>query len=487
MGVLMDITTFLRLIVPDTGIKFAARIRPRVGKKDATILYPVGDHDDLKDKLLELDASYPTENVYYAMASYKEAQFKTVKTKDGKDFEFATGRTQENAKHLQATWFDMDVGKLDEDGNVREDCYTTQREAAAALANYCEKTGVPTPLVITSGYGLHCYWPFTDHIEVAEWKALVKLQRAAWQHLGMKVDAACDQDYARVLRAPGTHNKKPGKEPKLVRVLKEQAAILPAMELKRILSGYVGRNNLTIQTKDDTPEWAKGTGNLGGLTEMEFPDSYAAIAVNHCQQMQDFQATGGSSEPVWWANIGLFKHFKDGSTYAHQWGAKHDDYSEEETDQKLEQWGAGPTTCEKFKALNPSMCDGCKKTCKSPVQLGLDETVVAPNLKEIAEEAAAVSESAVLAAAVDSGFSDDGLPLGWPERYGYDKAHNQVTVKVKDAEGVWQQVPIANCLFYPVEQSVGKTVLTFSKCTCGFAGRFGSLSCQPSTPLTRGV
>lgn len=452
----MDLTTFLRMIVPATGIKFAQRIRPRAGKRDATILYPVGDHDDLRDKLLELDHSYPAENVYYAMASYKETQFKTVKTKDGKDFEFATGRTQDNALHVKALWFDMDVGKLDDDGELRDDCYATQRDAAAALANYCEKTGMPTPLLVTSGYGLHCYWPFTNEVQAYEWKAIAKIQRAAWQHLGMKVDSACDLDCARVLRAPGTHNKKPGKEPKLVRVLKETSP-LPAGEYKRILKGYVERNHLSAMIKADVPEWAKGAGNLFGVQEREFPDSFAAIAVDHCQQLQEFRKTGGTCEPIWYRHLGLMRFFKDGDRYAHEWSAKYAGYDEDETQFKYESWGIDkPPTCAWFRENGGTACEGCKRTCTAPTQLGLDESVTPPNLNEIAEEAAHVVEDSAITAATDSGFSDDGLPLGWPERYGYDSTAGQVTVKVKDADGLWQQLPIANCLFYPVEQIRGE-------------------------------
>ena len=444
----MDTTTFLNMILPSSGIYFAQRIHSRPGKKDATILYPQSDIADLADKLLALDEQFPADNIYYAMASYKEAQYKTTKTKDGRDFQYVVGRTQENALHVKSLWLDLDVGK--------EGGYPTQKDAYIDLCRYVSVTGLPSPLVVSSGYGLHVYWPFTDEVSASEWETIAKLQRAAWKHLGMKADPACDQDCARVLRAPGCTNKKSGKETRLVRVLK-MASATPAQELRRILRGYIESNDLNVLIKPEVPEWAKTlTGNLDDAVT-EYPDSYARIAVHHCRQIQEFSKTGGTSETFWWACIGLMKHFKDGEHYAHEWGKNYDGYTPEETDAKLEAWEAGPTTCGKFKDLNIEGCKGCKQNCRSPIQLGYDETVEKPNLLEIAAQAD--DKATAMAHAIsDSGAAslDDGLPVGWPDRYGYDKKNDCVTVKVQDANGVWQQLKIATPLYYPVEQIISE-------------------------------
>ena len=155
----MDTRTFLKAILPERGIKFVQRIRPRPGKKDATILYPVADYEEAAAKSHELDIQYANDNIYYAMASYKEAKSKTVQTKDGKDFTYVVGRTQENALAVKSLWFDLDVGK--------PGAYSTQREAAAGVLKYALATGLPTPVILSSGYGVHCYWVFTEEIDAA--------------------------------------------------------------------------------------------------------------------------------------------------------------------------------------------------------------------------------------------------------------------------------------------------------------------------------
>ena len=47
---------------------------------------------------------------------------------------------------------------------------------------YLAATGLPTPLRVSSGYGLHCYWVFTEAVDGDTWMGIARLQRAAWQH-----------------------------------------------------------------------------------------------------------------------------------------------------------------------------------------------------------------------------------------------------------------------------------------------------------------
>ena len=67
--------------------------------------------DELACKLLELDEKHEQDNIFYAMASYKEVQTKTMKMKDGRGFTYVVGRTQDNAAFVKSLWMDLDVGK----------------------------------------------------------------------------------------------------------------------------------------------------------------------------------------------------------------------------------------------------------------------------------------------------------------------------------------------------------------------------------------
>jgi len=439
----MDTKQFLEMILPSRGVIFVQRIKPRPGhpKGDATVLYPVADADDAADKALELDRA-DNSNIYFAMATYSEVQTRTTPT----GFTYAVGRTQDNAHQVRCLWQDIDV-KPDKPG-----VYQTRDEAKAGLKQYLQAVGLPVPLTVSSGYGYHCYWLFDEAIAADEWEAIAKYQRAAWKHLGVKFDSAADQDVARVLRVPGTFNKKPGKEPQPVRVISQNPpTLLPAMEYKRRLKRYCLEHNLLDQIQPNIPAQQRptGTGNLTGLLP-EYPDSFAAIAVRHCHQLQNFSQTGGASEPLWYANLGVLKHCKDGEHYAHLWSSEHEDYDRADTQNKLDQWSAGPTTCERFRTLDETGCAGCKHTCRSPVQLGQDATVEPPpppappppsgeNDQSSSTEATPVEPAA------------DTLHTCWPSAYGFgfNQATETITRKVEE-DGVWKTVNVAHPLFYPI-------------------------------------
>lgn len=440
----MDTTTFLRTILPTSGVLFIAKIKRRAAQHDQTIHYPVADADEAAVKALELDEEFPQDNVYFAMASYKEVIYRTSAKSD---FTYAAGRTQSNALHVKCLWQDWDVGK-DNDANS----YPDRNAAVAALRVYQQAVGLPAPLIVSSGYGLHTYWVFSEAVTAKEWEGIAGMQRIIMRHLQVKFDPSRDKDCASILRPVGCHNRKPDEEDRLVHVMREGAAPMPAMEYKRRLQKYITDNNLTALVSGpmgDVPEWASATGNITDMAQ-SYPDSFAEIAVEHCQQLQDFRSTGGTSEPLWYAHIGLMKHFKDGERFAHEWGAKYDGYDAAETDAKLSQWAVGPTTCARMKELNAEGCKGCKRTCATPLQLGYREEVAAehiPNVDDIAV-AAPIHADAVARKSQET----EGMPFGWPDRFGYNRATDRITARVKDADGVWQQVGIATPLFYPIEQ-----------------------------------
>lgn len=444
----MDTTTFLKTILPESGVKYLMRLVPRP-TKDVSIHTTVATAEEAAEVLRAWDARYPEQNVYYAMASYKETLYKTAKRKsDGAEFEYVVGRTQANALHVKSLWQDWDVGKANEANS-----YATREDALQAIKQYLHATGLPAPIVVSSGYGIHTYWVFTEEITASEWESVACLQRTIMRHLGIKFDPMRDKDCASVLRAPGTLNKKPGQAPRMVKVARAEVNALPAQEYKRRLQKYIDAHDLTTQVSvnraPDTPDWAKGGGNLSDM-KVEYPDSFAEVAVEHCSQMREFRETGGTSEPVWYMHIGLMKHFKDGERFAHEWGANYDGYSAEETDAKLAQWAVGPTTCAEFKNKHPDGCRGCKQQCRSPIQLGHKEDIAPehlPNVERVAETAAQIAKQVI-----EKVQNADGLPFGWPDRFGYNRSTDRITAKVQDPNGVWQDVGIATPLFYPIEQ-----------------------------------
>ena len=436
----MDTRTFLEFVLPSNGVKYVAQYRRKLDHpKGGVFLHKAfQDLDLMSDAILDLDRS-TNDNVYFAMASYKEVRFKTV-TRHDKEFTFVVGRTQDNASRVKCLWQDWDVGKANDAAS-----YATREEALAGLKTYLAATRLPIPLIVSSGYGLHTYWVFSEDVAVAEWESIARYQRVIMRHLGVKFDPSRDRDCASVLRPVGTRNKKPGSEPRMVKTIREPGDILPAAEYKRLLRGYVEAHGLTETLGVELPSFLKGGGNLLGVP-VEYPPSHAANVVKFCAQLREFSITGGSSEPLWYANLGVLKHCVDGAEKAHEWSAKHAEYDEALTQQKFDQWSAGPTTCERFREINPEGCDKCPHTCKSPVQLGITDELPKPDRVAVEQDQSSVADSPE---PVEE--RDDGLPPCWPERYGYDRATECITTVMLNAKGVPELVRVATPLFYPVQ------------------------------------
>ena len=438
----MDTRTFLETILPRSGFIYIARIRKAKGdgRKDQTIHTVAPDAEEAATQLLDWDRKYPDQNIYYAMASYHEVKHKTKTLDDGREFTYVVGRRQDNVKLVKSIWLDLDVGK--------EGCYASRQDALVGLQAYYRAVGLPAPLIVSSGYGLHCYWVFTDAVSGQAWDEIARYQRAAWRHLGLLADPACDQDAARILRAPGTRNKRNPDDPKLVKVVQPKVNALPAPEVKRRLRKYVDDNNLSAHVVvDDRPDWLKG-GVTGNITDakVEYPDSFAAHAVAHCGQLRMFRETGmAHSEPVWYATLGVMKHFKDGVDLAHEWSAHDPTYDVDVTQSKLDQWSTGPTTCARFKQINPDGCEACTHSCRTPVQLGYTGEIAAP--VPIVE--APVTEQA---SEPEEDTAEGSGVFAWPPGYGFNETTAFITTRRQNADGVWEDLPLATPLFYPVEQ-----------------------------------
>jgi putative DNA primase/helicase len=114
----------------------------------------------------------------------------------------ATKRSGDNAVALKSAWLDLDV---------KDKGYADLQEAAAAIRPFLAATGLPEPSVLVcSGGGLHVYFSFLEPIKPERWQPLADALVAAANEHGLRLDAGCTIDRARILRVPGTTNWKTG-------------------------------------------------------------------------------------------------------------------------------------------------------------------------------------------------------------------------------------------------------------------------------------
>jgi hypothetical protein len=432
----MNTRDFLSLILPESGIKYLAESRffttDTGEQKHYFKHFPYEDLDEMAAHALGLDDDEKV--VYFACAGFDEpAQRISRKTKQP---EFnkrgepkMDQRTQALATHAKALWVDIDCGEQKAaDGKG----YASKKEAAAAVLSFVKTVSLPRPIIVDSGGGLHCYWPFEKEVAKEWWTQVSRLWRTVINHTGLLSDPARDIDIASVLRPVGTHNRKKGTARKVKAMTEPE--VVPAAAISRALVAYC-----KVHALRPAPQKARRPAPSinDDLDVNSYPPSKARIVVEHCSQIRrvaEFQ--GDVEEPVWRAMLGVVKHCEDGEHYAHLWSQGHPDYDHNETQEKLDRWETGPTTCAHFKAMHADGCAGCPHKVKSPIQLGIEiPASVTPVVEEVTPSGKVVLHEEIK------------LPFGYQEN-----GRGGVDALLQDADGVVTPVHFSRVLFQFVQR-----------------------------------
>lgn len=290
-------------------------------------------------------------------------------------------RKQDHVAALRCFWLDIDAGP----GKP----YRDAGEAYGAFEGWRRAVGLPPALIVASGGGLHAYWPLRNPFARDEWTRAAHRLRALAQQHGLHHDAGSTIDSARILRPPGTHNRKVldasgkkladvGGEPRPVRAGPFPEAY-DESSLAVLFAGDAppeSQNNLGA-----LPAFLKGKADADGLTNIGGADqpSDPLLVASRCPQLARLRDTRGAlPEPEWYACLGILAHAGEaGRKLAHEWSAGDSRYRFDDTERKLDQYlsnAGGPTTCARFAALAPGPCILCKHngTITSPIQLGRD-------------------------------------------------------------------------------------------------------------------
>lgn len=259
----------------------------------------------------------------------------------------------EGVMAIPGLWLDIDIGG---DGHSAKNNPPTV-EAALEIINAFPHT--PTVIIHTGG-GLHVYWRFSElwvfnnRAERKARKLSLKFQRyfiQAARDRGWHIDNTAD--LARVLRVPGTFNRKLP-DPRPVYILQFEAgngyapedfeAFLPDVEETQVSQGKAPNPDLIV---DQCP-WMK-----------------------HCR---DDAAT--LNEPEWYAVLSIIARCENGEALAHEWSKSHPGYTHAETDRKIRQAlgpKSGPRTCKNIRENGGEFyCQDCPHwgKIKSPISMG---------------------------------------------------------------------------------------------------------------------
>lgn len=297
---------------------------------------------------------------YYACASFREFQ-----VWDEKQQKFVR-RTHGNFLAAADLWADVDT--QESHANAK---YVNRREAEQAILAFCQQAGLPPPLWVSSGGGLHVHWPLAAELELAEWQIHANGLRAACARYGLGIDARKTVDGSAVLRVPGSHNYK--FDPPRIVQSGEAVARYSLAQFEKLKELGLAQ---PAQSKRFTRPDANTDSPLAKTIQGTIYDdpSDPQRAARYCAQLGSFVAGPGKfNDNFHFGVAGLCKVSCDGgdAIYLSWLDPEYRDAGQT----KLDNWHSDkPATCEYFEGTSPQpeLCKACPHYGKitTPAQLG---------------------------------------------------------------------------------------------------------------------
>ena len=378
----MNTKDFLQLVTAD-GLRCIA-----MQVEKGFVQFPAEGLDEAADFAKWIDSKQ--KNAYFALATFKES----FTNKGGKE---RVKRKRNNVDQLRALWVDIDF----------KDCPGKNMSGAlAAVQSFLTKTGWPKPTaMVSSGNGLHLYWPLSAPLRFDEWLPLAQAFKHLCQEAGLPADHACTADASRVLRPVGTRNWKDEGNPKPVRWVggsgeRFDVSILRGhlpdhLGIREGCSGGNGSFGRRFSQADDSALPAHLRAAVGDAgteyTKGNARSQSSKSVFKRCEVLRHILKTGGAEqdEPEWSATLTLLAHLDDGGKFVHAMSSGHADYDADTTTEKWQQKieaveeGTGPTLCSTFEGWHTDKCQACpfyqSKKVKTPKSLAyLDDPTPPP-------------------------------------------------------------------------------------------------------------
>ena len=358
-----------------------------------------------------------TKDVYFATASFDDAKT----------------RKSENVLFKRAICLDVDAGpeKWLKHGDK---VYPTQRDALAAVVQWCKTNALSPTYIISSGAGLHVYFALDEDTPVAEWQPVALALKAKALADGLRNDAMVVGNPVLVLRPVGTTHKS-GAEVAVIYSCQKRYSI--AALASQFHAAPVRKRERSINAD---------------LLENAYvgPPRSVVKIIKQCGAMRYVaDVRGDVPEPYWRAMLGLVKFTVEGDEGAHLLSQGHPDYDYDDTQDKLDRWKAGPTTCGTFEAENPQACAGCayRGNLKSPILLGSMtdvEVKASPEAQQVIEERIEAVEAAAVAGPTSDSMADDGDEDGPRQAPWTDNLPDDTLVDRAGRLCMWKQVKVDN-------------------------------------------
>lgn len=262
-------------------------------------------------------------------------------------------RRADNSAYVKSFFVDLDVGETKE--------YPTQDAAVAALDDFVERTGLPPPVRVNSGGGIHAYWIFDRDVPADEWKPYAKKFKDFCLAQGLKIDPAVTADAARIMRAPGTANYKTG-EPRPTSLLDNDVGYEYDFDSFKEFLGEVEPDPFRVlaSVEKGLDEDTKKLLKMDNFETLFEDIVIRSMEDEGCGQIKHILLNAQTlPEPLWYAGLSIARHCEDWETAIHLMSEDHPGYSHSNTSRKADQTVGKPQGCSVFDNLNPGICPSC--------------------------------------------------------------------------------------------------------------------------------
>jgi hypothetical protein len=349
---------FLAVVLPSPGhgyycaVELTTKRKEHVYEEAMEALQPAVDKWDGKDR-----------DIYFALATYAEKG----------------SREAVNTKYLKSLFIDMDG-------------YESKKAAALALNTFLAETGLAAlgdPWLVSSGGGIHAYWPLTAEVETAKWKPVAENFKRLCKHKGLSIDMTVTADAARVLRYLGTRNhKKEYGTPREVKLLlpggsfnfEEIAAQiqsqLPTAQVVPLTVPLAGTRPKRVGTTPAVKLVENSTTLFQNIVDK-------TNAGSGCGQLKSYMERPSEDglEPIWRGLLSWTKVCADGEEWSKTLSDMHP-YDEQRMLTKLREI-KGPYPCTKMDSENPGLCTSCPHWGKVTNPLVFGRVLLTDNTEKV--------------------------------------------------------------------------------------------------------
>lgn len=348
------------------------------GKNPKGFFWDNGSFHDLDDAVAAIQRydNQQEMTVYYSVGKFANHQYISEKT----------GKTRHHRYQHLATSFktlalDLDCGP--------DKPYATQKDGWTAMVKALRAIGLPMPMVVASGNGIHCYWPLVDALPTDAWVEVSMALRLALEEHGVEIDTSKIHDPSMVLRPVGSHHKKqtPHKEVKCMADCPDYDIAM----LRTTLSQWIGR----MPAKPSAGvHKAKHTRSAAMSAVLDSGDINLEAVAASCAQVGALVASGGAKDaagratpyPVWILGLQLARKTVDPEAAVVSMGQHYPNFDLQESLDKMNSFEGGVPFCATWENACPTGCAGCprKGTITNPGQLNRAVTLdPPPGMEEI--------------------------------------------------------------------------------------------------------